>query len=334
MKGLPIKKLYIGDDVIYNQGILSLSYPIERGIIKDFDIWEELIDHIYKNEIKRTSDDCPLFLTEPTFNPKSQRKKMSEILFETFNVPHLSIERDGYLAGVASGSTNFLSVDIGEGQMSITALSQNFQIVQCYNRQSFGGMDITDYLKNLFYQFRERFNSNLCSEIEIFKDIKQNRCYVAKNFKEEKAKFEYEGIEKYYELPDGKVITLGEELFIAPECLFNPSLIGSNLSSLDEFIINSIEKAPMGIKSNFYGSIVLSGGSTLFNGLSDRLEKEILLKSKTKCRVKIIAPPERKYSHWIGGSILSNLSSASDSWCSKEKYQENGISLIENRFII
>lgn len=67
-------------------------------------------------------------------------------------------------------------------------------------------------------------------------------------------------------------------------------------------------KCDVDVRKDLYGNIVLSGGTTMFSGISERLSKEIVNLAPSTMKIKVVAPPERKYSVWIGGSILSSLS--------------------------
>ena len=115
-------------------------------------------------------------------------------------------------------------------------------------------------------------------------------------------------MEKQYELPDGQVITIGAERFRCPEPLFKPNLIGKESDGIHKLTYNSIQKCDVDIRRDLYTNTVLSGGSTMFTGIDVRLNKEMTALAPSAVKVKIVAPPERKYSVWIGGSILSSLS--------------------------
>ncbi|CAG8586049.1 10235_t:CDS:2, partial [Cetraspora pellucida] len=140
-------------------------------------------------------------------------------------------------------------------------------------------------------------------------------------------------LEKSYELPDGQVITIGNERFRAPEALFQPSFLGIEAAGIHETTYNSIMKCDVDIRKDLYGNIVLSGGTTMYAGIADRMQKEItaLAPSSTSQYRIIVAPPERKYSVWIGGSILASLSTFQQMWISKQEYDESGPSIVHRK---
>merc|ERR1719230_1672847 len=134
-------------------------------------------------------------------------------------------------------------------------------------------------------------------------------------------------LEKSYELPDGQVITVGNERFRCAETLSQPSFIGMESAGVHEFTYNSIMKCDVDIRKDLYGNIVMSGGTTMYPGIADRLQKEVTALAPPTMKIKVIAPPERKYSVWIGGSILSSLSTFQQMWISKQEYDESGPSI-------
>jgi actin beta/gamma 1 len=106
--------------------------------------------------------------------------------------------------------------------------------------------------------------------------------------------------------------------FRAPEALFQPSLIGLESTGIHETTYNSIMKCDVDIRKDLYANIVMSGGTTMYPGIADRMQKEITALAPSSMKIKIVAPPERKYSVWIGGSILASLSTFQQMWVSKQ----------------
>jgi len=142
---------------------------------------------------------------------------------------------------------------------------------------------------------------------------------------------ESSSLEKSYELPDGNVITVGNERFRCPEVLFQPQFIGMESAGIHETTYNSIMKCDIDIRKDLYANIVLSGGTTMYEGIAERITKEITNLAPPSMKIKVVAPPERKYSVWIGGSILASLSTFQQMWISKEEYEESGPGIVHRK---
>ncbi|SCV02913.1 LAME_0H06216g1_1 [Lachancea meyersii CBS 8951] len=324
--GLASDSQLVGNAAQRERGLLRLQYPLEHGIIKDWQSLEVLWTHIFQESLKLNNlEDHPVLVTEAPLNPAGNRDKMCELLFDLFNSPAMYVSIQAVLALYAGGRTTGCVMDCGDGVCHSVPVYDGFTLPSAVRRIDVAGRDVTEFLQLLL---RKSIGVTLLSssEREIVRMMKEKACYVATNIASEERKYGgASGPESHtkFKLPDGKVISIGAEKFRAPEVLFQPGLIGSECDGVAEMCHQSISKVDLDLRSSLCSNVVLSGGSTLFPGFGDRLLNELRTKCGPSTKVKIFAPPERKYSTWIGGSILAGLTTFEKLWVTKAEWQEN-----------
>ncbi|XP_064339837.1 actin, cytoplasmic 1-like isoform X2 [Camelus dromedarius] len=286
---------YVGDEAQSKRGILTLKYPIEHGIIT-----------------------------------KANREKMTQIMFEAFNTPAMYLAIDAVLPLYTSGCTTGIVMSSGDGATHIVPTYEGCALTHAILSLNMAGRELTDFLIKILTQRGYSFSTT--AQREIVRDIKEKLCYVALDLEQEMATTaSSSSLEKSYELPDGQVITIGSERFCCPEALFQPSFLGLEACGIHETTFNSLMKCDIDIHNNLCSNIVLSGGTTMYPGFTNRMQKEINALAPSMVKVKIIAPPERQYSVWMGGSILASLPIFQQMWISKDEYDESGPSIIHHK---
>jgi centractin len=342
-----ITSYFVGNKLDEHRGAFLLEHPMERGAVVEggWDAMELLWEHVYsKSNLNARMEEHPVLLTEAPHNPTSQREQLAEIFFETFRVPALFVAPPAVLSLYASGRTTGVVLDVGEGVTHCIPVYEGYALPHSIVRSDLGGIDVTKRLQLLLRKSGLAFSTT--AEADFVSTMKEEVCYVSNVPTNEESDYDMSGgissnnnnnagggantaaAKAQYQLPDGQVVTISNERHRASEVLFQPSLIGSEERPIHDVLMTSILQSDMDLRSTLFSNIVLSGGSTLLPGLGDRLLYELRQRAPERTRIRISAPPERKDSAWVGGSILASLATFKNMWVGRNEYEEYGSSIL------
>ena len=329
MVGMDQKDSYVGDEALSKRGVLTLRHPIDNGIITNWDGMEKLWHHAFFNELRIAPEEHPVLLTQPPLVPKVNREKLVQSMFETYNTPAMYVATQPVLSLYASGRTTGVVLECGSQMCRSVPISDGYAITSSIISLSTGGERLTEYLMTILTERGYSFTTS--AEREIVRVIKEKLCYVTLDYElEMKSSAESSNIEKTFELPDGNVISVGSERFRCPEALFRPSFLGKEANGLSTTTFDSIMRCSEELREELFENIILSGGSSMFTGLAGRIQTD-LSNHDASIKPKVLAPKDRNYSAWIGGSILTSTSSFKNMWITREEYREYGPDMVNRK---
>ena len=299
----------------------TIHYPIEQGIVTNWDEMECIWYHTFHNELRVAPEECIVLHTEAVHNPKANKEKMTEIMFESFKIPCLHQCMTPLLSLYASGRITGLVIESGAGVSHVVPIFKHHPCTRAIQRHDIAGRSVTEYLMRVLCE--RGYSLSTAVEREVVCAIKEKFCYVIQN------KDSRSPDEKHYELPDGQVVTVGGERFRCTEAIFNPSLLGMSCGGLQDYVYDAVMGCDVDLRGYLLRNILLSGGNTMFSGMRERVREEVTCLFNTD--VKVTAPVERKESCWIGGSMLASMSDFYKMCISRDEYNEYGPSIVHRK---
>lgn len=354
-------KYFFGENELryYKPGIIVNNPINSQGYVENFNLLEKLVENVYNKCFRTESKDHPILLSEPVLHNKDNRLNIAQLLFEKFDIPALFITKSPVLSAFSSGRSTCLVLDSGHNYTSATPINDGYALQKSLIRYNIGGEYISNELRNVLkskeidivphYKFIKEFNTErgcyitkYLSPEETVSDISYENFWtneIIREVKESSLTVSDEGKDSFikpiqYELPDGKIFELREEKVSIVEKLFNQKKSIPGFNGIHLMVVDAINKGDIDIKKEMFSNIFLCGGNTLFPNFADKLQRHIINSAPQNVRVKVIChptPSEKRFSTWIGGSILSSLGNFHQMWFSKQEYEEHGAILIERK---
>jgi len=335
-KDIKLQDIMCGDAAAEHRSMLEVTYPVDQGIVRNWEDMRHLWDHTFNERMQIDPKDHRILLTEPPMNPRENSLRMYENMLEKYGFAGCQVAIQAMLVLYAQGLLTGVVVDSGDGVTHIVPVWEATVLPLLIKRLNVAGRHVTNYLIRLLQLRGYAFNRT--ADFETVRQIKEKLCYVGYDLEVEKRlALETTSLMASYTLPDGRVIKVGRERYEAPEVMFDPGLLGLEDKGIHLQLFNMIQKdADIDLRPGLYGHIVLSGGSTMYPGLPSRLEKEMrelylndVLKGDVsrlnKFKLRIEDPPRRKHMVFLGGSVLADImKDKPEFWISKQEWLECG----------
>lgn len=316
-------KAYKHRDTVQVQNVM------ERGLVKNWDGVEHLMSYI-DNLLGISKDpNTPLLLTEAALVPREQREELVKILFEKHHVSGLYFGTAPVMSLYASGRTSGMVLEMGHGTCHTVPIFEGFALFHSILQLDFGGDDLTSWVGKTITKGGVTFPPH--HQRDVWQYMKELHCPVASDRSAYAAAVadSNKADAVHHTLPDGTVITLGTERYVPCESFFDPSLIlesnspSTSRRGIHQLALDSTRKCDQDVAPLLFGNVVLSGGSSLYRGLPDRIHRELQELAPAE-KVRIFASTERRNSAFVGGSILASLPTFQDMWVTKNDYDEIG----------
>lgn len=364
-------KYFIDTTILHvpRKGMEVTSY-MKDGMIEDWDLFEKVLDYTYAKSIQSKSMYHPVLMSEAPWNVRTKREKLTEIMFEKYNVPAFFLVKNAVLAAFANGRATALVVDSGATHTSAVPVQDGFVLTQAIVKSPLGGDFITMQCKqHLMDNDIEIVPSYMVGSKESVKEREKPRFVRKKNIPEVTASWHNYMVKKvvqdfqisalqvsetpyddkgissipavHYEFPNGYHQDFANERFHIPEALFDPSIVpmrggvvGNTMLGVGHIVTTSVGMCDVDVRPALYGSVVVTGGNSFIQGFPERLNRDLSMRIPSSMRLKMISAngcSERRFGAWIGGSILASIGTFQQMWISSQEYEEGGKGQVDRK---
>lgn len=309
---------YIGDNAYSKLEMLSLKETLQPdGVTYNFDVMEEIYDYIFNSEMRLDTSEFSLIMTEMLFNPKTNREKLTQIMFEKYNVESFYLNNQCFFSLLNDNISTGIVVNCGHGKTRIAPiidgiLGENASILDV------GGKTINEYLTTFYrdkgYLYEDKKQINWQKDIET---IKRNHCLVAQDFENELAHFETKEFNNFNQ----DNIILDRECIQSCEILFNPTQLGIP-AGISDSVFDIIENFSPDIKKTLFQNIILCGGCSELPGFKERIQQDITKSVPEATNVRVKGTHARSLAPWNGASLFACTNELRQQFLSKEDFNE------------
>jgi actin, other eukaryote len=316
------KQYFVGNEVASSIGLYKIHHPIKMGRIEDWGLFEQILDYVFYS-LRIESSMVNILYTHHPLLSTEEKKRLFELFFDKYQVMGFYPILDSLLTMYSGGFQTGLVVEMGASSIRIVPIYKGYMLTHAIEVIQIGGTVLDTFM---FEQLQNAgFSTDSSVRREIGRVLKERACFVSLDYNEDKKHVK----NKDFRLPDGDMIELGLERFTVPELLFKPNLFNLEEKSLPDAILDVINKCDVDTRTDLLENIFLSGGSSVFPQLELRLQNELeigIAQRGIDMRTpRIIAPKERFFSCWIGGSILASLPEFESSWVTRPQYYKGNI---------
>jgi actin-related protein len=266
--------------------------PIDRGVIKSWNELHVIINYIYQT-LDLKSENNSVLIARPSGAETKQLEHLTEHFLETLHAPSVSFISSATLSLLSTGRVTGIIAECGYGVTNVVPIFESFGLEHARITSELGGCDVDAYLKTLLKKIGMTENDNAAVH-----EVKEQLCYVRPT------PDQAESAPVPYELPSGNRLEIGTERWQGAEVLFDPRLGGKECPGLSASISTAISRSDEFLRRELLQNVVISGGSTMFPGMAERVEHDVSESAQALARV--IAAPERKNGSWVGGSIFAS----------------------------
>ncbi|XP_004533520.1 actin-like protein 6B [Ceratitis capitata] len=337
---------------------MEIQTYMKDGMIDNWDLFEKVIDYTYAKVIQSEPEYHPVLFSEASWNVRNNREKLTELMFEKYNVPAFYLVKNAVLAAFSSGRATALVVDSGATHTSAVPVHEGYVLSQAVVKSPLGG----DYLSMQCRQHLEKQGIDLSPAYKIaskdvvkerdaarftlrklpenltqswqnymlkslLQDFQMNILQVLENPYDERVAAQIPSV--HYEFPNGYHQEFGSERFKLAESLFDHAMLGAG-----QLASTSVGMCDADVRLSLFGSVVVTGGNTLLQGFPERLNRDLQLRAPSNTRLKMISANgsvERRFGAWIGGSILASIGTFQQMWISSQEYEESGKGQVERK---